>query len=1262
MRCKRVNGKRILALALALSLTIGDSAIISAMPADGVTEEVVTDEAVSENDIREDAKAPVISQNGAEDMEAEDVETEQTEEELSAEQAYDGSLSKVIGIRLNPDFDSYFSDENGNTVMRYSYMYNEDDSIYVPGKVKSVTETGQALYSYGGKYYTYSSYDSTYDVTTLSNEVTLLTAEASTYYDKNTGLCNVGGVLYEYLSDVAVSGKKVAYIHKSGSHKATILKKYPANMTESDRLADLYKNFGRYTKSAAYFQKQGKDMYKTTPDYYVINGAYYRYIDYQTAADGGYTYYVDEYDRIVPDGVLGSLTWNSLSLPNASQVTVGDYNRQIGYQVMVNGVQQQEDDFAYDKNGAITSVVTYGVSDVDKMIKSGQTVNVQVRGLTYHYEYRSRKNTNGNIDNYYVRIIDAYGEWSDVTPVSFSMTMLTPVTGVTATKMTQSDTIQVRWNTQPGCSSYYLYYIHSKKALKVQASNFDAYYRKDADALAQSGVTAGDMSSSYSTVSNDYYNYSYSKEYPYHYFAVVPYNVADSAKYQNLQNRKTVTQIAAVATEAIGSVYTPALTNFRAEKQQDGTLSLRWDPVNAAVKVYAYESASFPAYYEYKGFNLYTSEAKTASYRSSYSLANNMQLKDSVKLGKVKTTTRTAGSTGVEDVVSSLYLIPGKTYYFVARTYDDTIDYEKTKTPIKYSYTTDTVKNGVVVKETVTKEYVYYPTFGPLTGVVSAKTERKAPTVYTTTTKNSVQMQINASESYTSYTGFEIYRKSGKKFKKIVTTTDNIYTDTGLKANTKYYYKVRGYYYDKDTKKTYYSEYTYTDVITGATANISLTGVKKSTTSVKLKWTKVAAATKYEIYRCYESYTDYTKIAKKNNASGIPGSLSNTRYEFVKTISKAKTTTYTDKNLTPGESYTYVIKAYLKNGKKVEYISASWNVDMKVSAPKNIYAAISGTTAKVTWDADKYATKYQVSYTVYRPDGTKVNEVPIQNFTKKNSYKISGISNGMYVMASVRAYGKNKRYSGWSTVPTARKYLATSKSITASNVTVNGKNGVKLSWKAVAGAKYYVVRRSTRSSTYNVDKKGYASSGLPIQKESNDNYSYSSSSYYDEDGYRANYFVYYKDYAGVSGSIVGTTAYDFAQLDSGVTYYYTVIAYGDVYSGTSESAIYSEYSPKPAAVTFGAKSSVKSLKNKKKGQVTVSITKISGAKKYQVYRSEKKSKGYKLIGTTKKTTYTDKKAKKGKTYYYKVAATGTNALKADFATKMSSAKKVKVKK
>ncbi len=55
--------------------------------------------------------------------------------------------------------------------------------------------------------------------------------------------------------------------------------------------------------------------------------------------------------------------------------------------------------------------------------------------------------------------------------------------------------------------------------------------------------------------------------------------------------------------------------------------------------------------------------------------------------------------------------------------------------------------------------------------------------------------------------------------------------------------------------------------------------------------------------------------------------------------------------------------------------------------------------------------------------------------------------------------------------------------------------------------------------------------------------------------------------------------------------------------------------------------------------VKVSWKKVAGASRYEIYRSKKKTGSYKKIATVKgKTSYRDRKASTGKTYYYKVKA------------------------
>ena len=77
--------------------------------------------------------------------------------------------------------------------------------------------------------------------------------------------------------------------------------------------------------------------------------------------------------------------------------------------------------------------------------------------------------------------------------------------------------------------------------------------------------------------------------------------------------------------------------------------------------------------------------------------------------------------------------------------------------------------------------------------------------------------------------------------------------------------------------------------------------------------------------------------------------------------------------------------------------------------------------------------------------------------------------------------------------------------------------------------------------------------------------------------------------------------------------------------------------PTPAAVK---KVSVKNSIEKK---VVLSWKKASGATKYKIYRSKKKNTGFKLIGSTKKNTFTDKKVQKKKTVYYRVTSVAKNA-------------------
>ena len=75
-------------------------------------------------------------------------------------------------------------------------------------------------------------------------------------------------------------------------------------------------------------------------------------------------------------------------------------------------------------------------------------------------------------------------------------------------------------------------------------------------------------------------------------------------------------------------------------------------------------------------------------------------------------------------------------------------------------------------------------------------------------------------------------------------------------------------------------------------------------------------------------------------------------------------------------------------------------------------------------------------------------------------------------------------------------------------------------------------------------------------------------------------------------------------------------------------------------------------------KATITFKKSTGASKYEIYRSTKKSSGFKKVKTTNSRKFVDKKVKKGKTYYYKVRSVRTvsGTIRSSFSKAKSSGK------
>lgn len=92
---------------------------------------------------------------------------------------------------------------------------------------------------------------------------------------------------------------------------------------------------------------------------------------------------------------------------------------------------------------------------------------------------------------------------------------------------------------------------------------------------------------------------------------------------------------------------------------------------------------------------------------------------------------------------------------------------------------------------------------------------------------------------------------------------------------------------------------------------------------------------------------------------------------------------------------------------------------------------------------------------------------------------------------------------------------------------------------------------------------------------------------------------------------------------------------GEFYLTAAEKVKDTMFAPIAKVTVDPAKVTIKSAKAGSK-KVTLKWKKTAGAKQYQVYRAEKKNGKFKKVATVKKTSFTNKKLKKGKKYFFKV--------------------------
>lgn len=173
-----------------------------------------------------------------------------------------------------------------------------------------------------------------------------------------------------------------------------------------------------------------------------------------------------------------------------------------------------------------------------------------------------------------------------------------------------------------------------------------------------------------------------------------------------------------------------------------------------------------------------------------------------------------------------------------------------------------------------------------------------APTTLTVSVVSSSSLKLGWKDNATTETGFQIERSiNGTTFTPIATTTASVITfsDTGLAASTKYYYRVRAY---NDGGAS-----VYTSVVSATTsappavpiAPVSLVLTVKSSSQINLSWTdKSTNETGFKIERSLDGVT-FTQIATVAASSRTSAS-----YSSISLVTKTK--------------YYYRVRAYNAGG------------------------------------------------------------------------------------------------------------------------------------------------------------------------------------------------------------------------------------------------------------------------------------------------------------------------------------------------------------
>lgn len=336
-------------------------------------------------------------------------------------------------------------------------------------------------------------------------------------------------------------------------------------------------------------------------------------------------------------------------------------------------------------------------------------------------------------------------------------------------------------------------------------------------------------------------------------------------------------------------------------------------------------------------------------------------------------------------VIVSSNVVNGATSYEIYRSTSKTKNYKKINTVNMNSYL-DTINYGttyyykIIAKNSISKS--------KYSNIVSIKVlpDKVSNLKSSSINSNSIKLEYDKVNT----TGYEIYRSTNnKKWSKVATISNSnttIYTNSKLKANTTYYYKVRAY--KTVGKKKIYGNFSNVLKVKTAPSKSTLTITNSDYNKLDVSFNKISGASKYIL----EMSSDNVTFEKVNEYT---------------TNSK-----YIASDLETGKTYYFRINVCNSNND-----CSGYNTFKKQVVPKTPSLTLKTSSKKVTINVN--SVNGVDGYEIYRSNYSNKKFTLIKEFTNEDEILeyINSTTKGKTYYYKVRAYkivNDTKVYSSYS--------------------------------------------------------------------------------------------------------------------------------------------------------------------------------------------------------------------------------------------------------